>query len=115
VPAFTVSVDEPPVVTAVGFRDAVAPEGTPPTVRLMDSALPLTMLVEIVELPDEPGSSASAFGLALIEKSFEAAAPQPGNLNAPMRVCQLNAPVVARYSVVYQNVQSSAGSMAIIE
>ena len=40
--------------------------------------------------------------------------PQPGNLNAPMRVRQLAVPVVCTYSVVIQKVQSSVGSMLII-
>ena len=40
--------------------------------------------------------------------------PQPGNLNAPIRVCQLAVPVVWIYSVVIQNVQSSVGSTDII-
>src|SRR4249920_3674780 len=41
-----------------------------------------------------------------------------GNLNAPIRVFQLPAeplPVALKYSVVYQNVQSSLGSMLIDE
>ena len=54
-------------------------------------------------------------GLGVMEKSFAAAAPQPGNLNEPMRVFQLNAPFAGMYSVVNQNVQSSAGSTASIE
>jgi hypothetical protein len=33
-----------------------------------------------------------------------------GKRNEPMRVCQLNAPVVPIYSVVNQKVQSSVGS-----
>jgi len=37
--------------------------------------------------------------------------PQFGNLNEAMRVLQLNDPEVCTYSVVYQNVQSSVGSM----
>ena len=40
--------------------------------------------------------------------------PQPGNLNAPTRVCQLAVPVVRIYSVVIQKVQSSVGSTDII-
>src|SRR5438067_194379 len=40
--------------------------------------------------------------------------PQPGNLNAPIRVCQLAPPVVWMYSVVIQKVQSSEGSTDII-
>ena len=38
---------------------------------------------------------------------------QVGNLNDAMRVFQLNAPVLFRYSVVYQKVQSSTGSTVI--
>ena len=39
--------------------------------------------------------------------------PQLLNLNEPMRVFQLNAPLLGMYSVVYQNVQSSDGSTVI--
>jgi hypothetical protein len=39
--------------------------------------------------------------------------PQFVNLNEPMRVRQLNAPLLGMYSVVYQNVQSSDGSTVI--
>ena len=38
---------------------------------------------------------------------------QFANLNVPTRVCQLKVPLAVRYSVVYQNVQSSTGSIAI--
>ena len=38
---------------------------------------------------------------------------QPGNLNDAIRVLQLNEPLAFRYSVVYQNVQSSTGSTVI--
>jgi hypothetical protein len=37
--------------------------------------------------------------------------PQPGNLKLPIRVLQDEPEVVARYSFVYQKVQSSEGSM----
>src|SRR5436190_822048 len=37
--------------------------------------------------------------------------PQDGNLNEPIRVCQLKVPFAGMYSFVYQNVQSSVGSM----
>src|SRR5262249_20230033 len=40
--------------------------------------------------------------------------PHVSILNAAMRVLQLNLPFVFRYSVVYQNVQSSTGSMAML-
>jgi hypothetical protein len=37
-----------------------------------------------------------------------------GNLKEAMRVLQLNVPLAFRYSVVYQKVQSSTGSMAML-
>jgi hypothetical protein len=40
--------------------------------------------------------------------------PQDVNLKDPMRVFQLNEPLVVRYSLVYQKVQSSTGSMLIL-
>ena len=41
--------------------------------------------------------------------------PQPGSLNDPIRVRQLKLPLLGRYSLVYQNVQSSAGSIDMLE
>jgi hypothetical protein len=41
--------------------------------------------------------------------------PQLGNLKLPIRVRHGASPVTWRYSVVYQNVQSSTGSMFIVE
>jgi hypothetical protein len=41
--------------------------------------------------------------------------PQLGNLKEPILVFHGAEPVVCTYSVVYQNVQSSRGSVAIIE
>ncbi len=38
-------------------------------------------------------------------------APQGANLKLPMRVCQLTEPPAPMYLFVYQNVQSSFGSM----
>ena len=52
----------------------------------------------------------SAEGLAESEKSGTGD-PQLLNLNDPTRVLQLNAPSDFRYSLIYQNVQSSDGSM----
>ncbi len=40
---------------------------------------------------------------------------QPGNVKLAIRVCQSATPVVWMYSLVYQNVQSSEGSMFIDE
>ena len=50
---------------------------------------------------------------AVIRRRASAGYWQPGNLNVPMRVFQLNEPVLRRYSVVYQKVQSSTGSTVI--
>src|SRR6267143_1952816 len=70
----------------------VAPDPVPLTVRLMVSAVPLTSAVEMVLVPVALGARVSEVGLAEMEKSFGGAAPQPGNLNEPIRVFQLKAP-----------------------
>jgi len=69
--------------------------------------------VEIVLVPELPCAAEMLVGFADIEKSL-LGVPQPGNLNDAMRVLQLNDPSLGMYSVVYQNVQSSVGSTAII-
>ncbi|TMB28895.1 MAG: hypothetical protein E6J62_16965 [Deltaproteobacteria bacterium] len=102
-------------MTEVGLSDAVAPAGVPLTDRLTVSAVPETTAVEMVLVPVAFCPSVSALGLAEMEKSFVAAAPQFGNLKDPIRVFQLKVPFAGRYSVVYQKVQSSDGSTAIIE
>jgi predicted extracellular nuclease len=54
-------------------------------------------------------------GLAEIENSLGGGVvPQFGNLNVPTRVRQLNAPFAGRYWFVYQNVQPSTGSTAML-
>jgi hypothetical protein len=42
-------------------------------------------------------------------------APHEENLNEPILVCQFQFPLLVRYSVVYQKVQSSAGSICMLE
>jgi len=114
VPVFTVSVELPPAVTDVGLSDAVAPLGTPVTERLTVCALPEVTAVEIVLVPEAPCTRLKLVGLAAIEKLLVGEGPQPGNLNDPMRVLQLNAPFEGMYSFVYQNVQSSTGSTLML-
>ena len=46
----------------------------------------------------------------VIHSMKSGAAVQPGSTNDAMRVCQLNDPSAGMYWLVYQNVQSSAGS-----
>ncbi len=114
-----VSVELPAPVIDVGLKLAVAPLGKPLAESETVCAEPLVTAVVMIDVPEAPCCSESDVGLALMEKSFAGGGggvpPQPGNLNAPMRECQLNSPVPARYSVVYQKVQSSTGSTPIIE
>ena len=112
VPAPTVSVELPPAVTEVGLSVAVAPAGVPLTVRLTVSAEPLVTAVEMVDVPFVPCTRERLAGLALIEKSF-VTLPQPGSLKVPIRVLQLNEPSAGMYSLAYQNVHPSVGSILI--
>jgi len=112
-PTFTVIVDEPPAVTEVGLKLTVVPVGTPPALRLTVWAPPLRIAVEIVDVPLPPWATLTLAGFAAIEKS-DGPLLQFGNLNVPMRVCQLKLPFAARYSSVYQKVQSSEGSTLML-
>ena len=113
-PAVSVSTEELPAATDAGLNDAVAPAGRPLAESATACGAPPVTDVEIVEVPADPAGTVTADGLAESEKS-DGLVEQPGNLNEAIRVCQLNSPVVARYSVVYQKVQSSLGSTDIIE
>jgi len=62
VPASTVSVELPPVVTDVGFRLAEAPNGTPVTLSEMDSAAPVSTVVEMLLVPLPPARSVGRDG-----------------------------------------------------
>jgi hypothetical protein len=112
-PTFTVIVDEPPDWTEAGLKPTVVPAGSPLALRLTVCGPPLVTAVPIVDVPLAPCATLRVAGLALIEKS---AGPlvQLGNLNDAIRVCQLKLPFVVRYSPVYQNVQSSLGSTAML-
>jgi hypothetical protein len=113
-----VSVELPAPVIDVGLKLAVVPLGKPLAESETVCAEPLVTAVVMADVPEAPCCIESDVGLALMEKSFAGGGgvpPQPGNLNAPMRECQLNSPVLARYSVVYQKVQSSTGSTPNIE
>ena len=108
VPAATVKVEPPPVVTEVALSVADAPFGAPVTVRLIVSVEPLVTAVEMADVPVWPWTNERVVGLAVMEKSF--GAPQFGSRNVPIRVRQLKVPVVGMYSFAYQNVQPSTGS-----
>ena len=108
-----VIVEEPPAVTDAGLNVTVTPLGCPLALRLTDCAAPLVTAVEIVDVPLAPCATLRLLGFALIEKS-DGAVEQPGSENEPILVCQLKLPVDARYSSVYQNVQSSLGSTLML-
>ena len=68
-----------------------------------------------VELSLAPSWMVKADGEQETLKVGTGGPPQPGMLKTPTRVRQGALPVVARYSLVYQKVQSSAGSSSMEE
>src|SRR5215510_1278221 len=111
--AVKVRVELPPAVTLAGLKLPVTPDGSPVTVRLTVCAAPaVTAVVTVYEML-EPALTDCDAGLTEMLKSLAGVPPQLGNLNEPMRVRQLNDPLAPMYSCVYQNVQSSLGSMFI--
>ena len=109
----TVIVEEVPAVTEAGLNVTVVPAGWTLAPRLTVWAEPLVTAVEIVALPLEPSGMLRLVGLGASEKS-DGPLVQLGNLNDAILVCQLKLPLDARYSSVYQNVQSSAGSTLML-
>ena len=100
-------------VSDVGLNAHVTPAGRPVQDRPTAELKPLRLVTVTVLLPLAPCTTLSVPGEAAIVKSGMGVPPQPGNLNVPMRVLQLKLPVVFRYWFVYQNVQSSTGSIVI--
>lgn len=98
-------------VTETGFKVHVAFAGQPVTVKPTAPLKPFADVTVTVELPLWPCPSVSDAGLLDIEKSGAATDPQELNLNDPIAVLQLKLPVDFKYSLVYQKVQSSAGSI----
>src|SRR5205823_13325592 len=80
---------------------------TPPIVAVAPgwNAVP----VMITGVPPDDGPFAGAIPVTVGGGKLA----QFANLNVPTRVCQLNVPLAVRYSVVYQKVQSSTGSIAM--
>ena len=108
----TVSVEFAVGVTGLG-SEQVAPDGQPVTARATLPLNPFKAVAVIVEVPDPPWVSVSDVGLADIEKSGTGEVPQVLNLNDAKKVLQLKLPFAAKYSLVYQKVQSSDGSIRI--
>src|SRR5439155_24080623 len=92
------------VVSRVTVRRVSA---TPPIVAVAPAwkAVP----VMITGVPPDDGPFAGAIPVTVGGGKLA----QFANLNVPTRVCQLNVPLAVRYSVVYQKVQSSTGSIAM--
>ena len=110
-PTLRVNVELPPAATDPGLKDADAPEGSPLAESVTVSADPLITAVEMVDVALPAWTADTLLGVAAIEKSDGVA--QPGSWKVPIRVRQLNAPLDGMYSVVYQKVQPSLGSMVI--
>ena len=108
-----VRVEELPELTEVGLKLALAPLGRPEILNEMLWAEPEVVAVVIVLVALLAWLRLRLEGLALIEKSLVVVEPQPGNLKEAIRVLQLKAPVLLRYSLVYQKVQSSTGSIVM--
>ena len=90
-----------------GLNEAAAPAGSPDA---LSETLPVKPPFGVTVTPyvvGLPGLTVWLEGDAATEKSGEAASGEP--LKLPMRVCQLKMPLAARYSFVYQKVQSSLG------
>lgn len=110
----TVSVELPELVTEGGLKLAPAPAGSPlVTFKLTVPLNPFTapiVAVYVVLLPCvtlwEDGVAATV-KLGVVE-------PQEGKLNDTSWVAQLKLPVLGKYSLLYQNVQSSTGSIAML-
>src|SRR5262249_56118454 len=99
-------------VRVVGLNGPVAPAGRPDTDRSMVCAAPEITAVLIVYVVLAPAATVCDVGFGVMLKSL-VTWPQLPNLNVPTRVRQLKDPFAAMYSCVYQNVQSSVGSMFI--
>src|SRR6266536_2121291 len=109
-----VSVEDAPAVTEPGLNEAEAPEGRPLADRATDSAVPERTEVFTVVVVAEPAVTDPEVGLVAMEKSLPTVPEQPGSWNEARRVFQLKLPLAGMYSLVYQKVQPSAGSTAML-
>src|ERR1700694_1095054 len=108
------SVEPLPAATDAGLTETVGPAGETDAGRLTGPGVP-TCVVLIVLVAVAPVSSETLVGFAEMVKSAGGGAPpQLGSLNEVMRVLQLKLPDDLIYSFVYQNVQSSTGSIPIM-
>ena len=108
-----VAVEELPEVTDAGLNEAVAPAGRPLAENVTVCAVPEVVVVEIVDVVDPPAVVLPEVGLSDMEKSLTEVV-QPGSWKEASLVFQLKLPLAGMYWFVYQNVQSSAGSMDML-
>ena len=90
----TVIVEFPPEEIEAGLKEAVAPAGSPPALRVTVWAEPLVRVVTMVVLPLWPAITAMLPGLALIEKSSGAL-----TLRLSVVVCVAELPVPVTVTV----------------
>src|SRR5215469_8905578 len=102
-----VIVEVPLALSEAGLKPALAPLGSPDADRFTVCDVPDSVIV-IVEVVEPPGFTLPEDGLSEIVKSLPPPPVQPGNWKEASRVFQLKPPVDGSYSLVYQNVQSSA-------
>src|ERR1019366_3728079 len=107
--ALAVRVNVLDVAVGFGANPAVTPLGRPEALIVTLPAKPFSGLTVIVLVPLLPCTTVTVLGLAVKLKSGVPPA-QPGKLNVPMAVLQLNPPLTFSYSSVNQKVQSSVGS-----
>jgi hypothetical protein len=114
-PVETVIVELPFPVTEVGLNDAEAPDGSPDAESATLPEKPLSaVIVAVYEVP-LPWTTVWLPGVAETLKSELTTPLHELNVNEAIRVCQLKLPVLGMYSEVYQNLQSSEGSMRSAE
>jgi hypothetical protein len=100
----------------------IVPESKRPVAEVTVCAL-IPLFVQQTVVPGAMFTLVGSKKLSSIETSVAPAGqvaggggpPHSANLKLPMRERHGFVPVVCRYSVVYQNVQSSTGSVLIIE
>jgi hypothetical protein len=107
--ALAVSVNVLVEVVGFGLNPAVTPLGIPEADNVTLPLKPFDGTTVIVLVPRFPWLMVRVLGTAV---SVKFGLPeQPGKLNVPIAVLQLNPPVTFSYSSVNQKVQSSVGSI----
>src|SRR5207253_809035 len=99
VPAATVTVEPPPVVTEVGLSVADAPFGAPLAVRMLDAGRVRVGGVEMDDVPVWPWTKERVVGLAVMEKSFGGGVGVTVSVAVAMRIALVAGPLTGGVSV----------------